>query len=54
MEDLHLNDTLGTSRAILYEMFISLLHCEVVTESDSLKFEVVSITMFLRKIAMTV
>lgn len=44
MKDLHLNDTLGTSRTILYEMFISLLHCEVVTEADSLKFEIVSLT----------
>lgn len=44
MEYLNLNDTIGTSRLILYEMFISLLHCEVVTEQHSFKFEEVYLT----------
>lgn len=44
MEYLGLNDTLGTSRTILYEMFISLLHSEIVTKADSLKFEEVCLT----------
>lgn len=36
IHSLDINDTLGTSDWILYEIFFSILHCEELTESDSL------------------
>jgi len=35
---LNLNDTLGTGRQIFYEILISLINCEIVSENESLQF----------------
>ncbi|QCR21912.1 hypothetical protein [Pontibacter sp. SGAir0037] len=44
LDNLRLNDTLGTGRQIFYEMLQSLLQIEKVSENDSSLFEVIFIT----------